>query len=281
MTDAHKLRTMSYEVSEELAPTWEARRGFIEEVAAPVREWMIRELAPQPGDTVLELAAGVGDTGFALAPIIGSDGRLVSTDFSPAMLEAARRRGSQLGIENVDYEVIDAESIEFDDDSVDGVLCRFGYMLMADSGAALAETRRVLRPGGRLTLAVWAAPEHNPFFAITAMTLVQHGHLPPPEPPPAPGLFSMASPKRTRSLLESAGFTEARTEQIPLHFEFDDFDDYLGTIQDTAGPVAMALRGLDAAEREAIASRIEEALAPFASSRGFEMPGAALAAVAS
>jgi ubiquinone/menaquinone biosynthesis C-methylase UbiE len=80
--------------------------------------------------------------------------RLITTDFSPAMLEAARRRGAELGVANVDYRVIDAERIELHDDSVDGVLCRFWYMLMADPAAAFAETRRVLRPGGRLALAV-------------------------------------------------------------------------------------------------------------------------------
>jgi ubiquinone/menaquinone biosynthesis C-methylase UbiE len=80
--------------------------------------------------------------------------RLITTDFSPAMLEAARRRGAELGVANVDYRVIDAERIELHDDSVDGVLCRFWYKLMADPAAAFAETRRVLRPGGRLALAV-------------------------------------------------------------------------------------------------------------------------------
>ena len=73
------------------------------------------------------------------------------------MVEAARRRGTELGLENVEYLVMDAERIELDADSVDGVLCRFGYMLMADQAAALAETRRVLRAGGRLALAVWGA----------------------------------------------------------------------------------------------------------------------------
>src|SRR5262245_2040503 len=63
--------------------------------------------------------------------------------------------------------------------------------------AALAETRRVLRPGGRLALSVWGAPERNPWATIGAMTLVERGHIPPPEPG-APGVFAMASEKRTR-----------------------------------------------------------------------------------
>ena len=153
---------------------------------------------------MLELAAGVGETGFEAAALVGESGRLITTDFSPAMLEAARRRGTELGVANVEYRVIDAERIELDDDSVDGVLCRFGYMLMADPAAAFAETRRVLRPGGRLTLAVWGALERNPFFAIIGISLVQRGHIPPPEPPPAPGPFSMASAERLEELVREA-----------------------------------------------------------------------------
>ena len=77
------------EVAEQIAPTWAKRRAQIEEYSTPVRHWMLRELDPQEGDTVLELAAGVGDTGFEAAAIIGGNGRLVTSDFSPGMLEAA------------------------------------------------------------------------------------------------------------------------------------------------------------------------------------------------
>jgi ubiquinone/menaquinone biosynthesis C-methylase UbiE len=132
--------------------TVERRRADVEEVSTPVREWMLRELRPQEGDTVLELAAGVGETGFEAAKIVGETGRLNTSDFSPAMLEAARRRGTELGVTNVDYRVIDAERIELDDDSVGGVLCRFGYMLMPDPAAALAETRRHRGGRGQLQL---------------------------------------------------------------------------------------------------------------------------------
>lgn len=241
---------------------------------------MGRELAPRPGDTVLELASGVGDTGFESAAILGDGGRLISTDFSPAMVEAARRRGAELGLQNVEYRVMDAERVELDPDSVDGALCRYGYMLMPDSAAALAETRRVLRPGGRLALAVWGAPERNPFFSIIAMNLVQRGHIPPPEPG-APGIFSMASEERTSSLLEGAGFSEVRTEEVPARFAFGDVEEYMSFVIDTAGPIALALRGLPEEEREAIKAQLEEALASFATDGGYELPGVSLAAVAS
>jgi ubiquinone/menaquinone biosynthesis C-methylase UbiE len=268
-----------YEIAEAIAPGWERRWAQIEEFATPVREWMLRELAPRRGDTVLELAAGVGDTGFEAAAMVGEAGRLISTDFSPAMLAAARRRGTELGVANVDYRVMEAERIELGDDSVDGVLCRFGYMLMAEPAQALTETRRVLRPGGRLALAVWGAPEQNPFVLTIAISLVQHGHMPPPEPP-GPPVFSMASSERTAALLEGAGFSSVRTEEVPVRFLAPDADGYLDFVADTSGPLGLAVQVLSAADREVIKAEVEESLARFAGEKGYEIPGAALCAVA-
>jgi ubiquinone/menaquinone biosynthesis C-methylase UbiE len=280
MPTAEQHRIRSYEVWETIAPSWERRQAFVEENATPVRRWMLDELAPRPGETILELAAGAGETGFEAARLLGPDGRLITTDFAPAMVEAARRRGRDLGIENVEYRVIDAEQIELDSDSVDGVLCRYGYMLMPDPAAALAETRRVLRPGGRLTLAVFGSPDHNPFFAILAMALVQRGHMPPPDPD-GPGLFSMASEERTTGLLEGAGFSVVRTDWVPApRFEFGDVEEYLSLIGDTAGPIAFALRPLPRDEREQIKAQLQKAFAPFATDEGYELPGLTLAAAA-
>jgi SAM-dependent methyltransferase len=274
-------RRAIYEIAEAIAPTWERRRAEVEEVATPVREWMLRQLRPREGDTVLELAAGVGETGFEAAGIVGEHGRLITSDFSPAMLDAARRRGTELGVKNVEYRVIDAERIKLDADSVDGVLCRFGYMLMADPAAALAQTRRVLRPGGRLTLAVWGALERNPFFGTIAISLIQRGHVDPPEPPPAPGPFSMASAERTRQLLRDVGFNEVRTEEVAVRFELPDVDEYLSVIADTAGPIGLALRALEEADRAAVRADVEDAFGRFATQDGYELPGVALCAVAS
>jgi ubiquinone/menaquinone biosynthesis C-methylase UbiE len=198
------------QIAEAIAPTWERRRAQLEEISAPMRGWMLRELAPRAGDTVLELAAGVGDTGFDAAVLVGERGRLICTDISPAMVDAARRRGGERGLRNVEYRVMDAERNDLDDGSVDGVLCRLGYMLMPDPQRALAETRRVLRPGGRAALSVWGAAERNPFFMIAAIGLVRHGHLPPPDPE-GPPPFRMADAARTARLLESAGFGTVRT----------------------------------------------------------------------
>jgi ubiquinone/menaquinone biosynthesis C-methylase UbiE len=269
-----------YELAEAIAPGWERRRARIEENTAAVREWMVAEVEPRPGDIVLELAAGAGDTGFDAAAIVGEHGRLISTDFSPAMVEVARRRGAERGLANVEYRVMDAERIELDAASVDRVLCRFGFMLMADPAAALAEARRVLRPGGRLALAVWGAPERNPWITIGFALLVERGHVPPPQPSGEPDPFAMASEAQTRALLERAGFTAVRTEEVPVRFTFRDIDDYFTFTADTGGAIAPVLRGMADDEREALKAQLGAAFAPFRAEHGYELGGIALSAVA-
>jgi SAM-dependent methyltransferase len=278
--DIEGYRRTSHEVWEAMAPGWERWRGQLADALTPVRGWLIRELAPRSGETVLELGAGTGETGFEAAELLGADGRLISTDFSSDMVEVARRRGTELGLSNLDYRVVDAERIKLDTGSLDGVLCQSTYMLVADPAAALAETRRVLRPGGRLALSVWGAPERNPWASIAAMILIERGHVPPPEPG-APGVFSLASEERTAALLDGAGFASVRTEQVPVRFAFRDLADYERWVLDVTGPLAMVARKLPEDEREVLRTRLEEAFVPFSADGGYDLPGVALCAVAS
>lgn len=263
-----------------MAPGWERWRVQLEAALAPVRDWMIRELAPERDNVVLELAAGPGDTGFAAAAHVGELGRLISTDFSPEMVEVARRRGDELGLHNVDYRVIDAERMELDTDSVDRVLCQNGYMLMADPAAALSETRRVLRPDGRLVLAVWGAPDHNPWVSIAARLLIERGHMAAPQPG-SPGIFSMGSEQRTLGLLEAAGFSTVRTDQVAVRFAFADVDEYVLWATEVGGPLAPVIQKLGEEERETVKAHLQEAFVPFAAKGGYRLPGVCLNAVAS
>lgn len=264
----------------EMAPGWERAREERERIAAPVTEWLVRELAPQPGQTILELAAGQGDVGFAVAPLLGEDGRLVSTDFSPAMLEIARRRGEQLGLTNVEHRVLDAESIELEDDSVDGVLCRWGFMLMPEPATALAETRRVLRAGGRLAFSVWGSGERNPWIALAGRILVAHGHMPAPQPG-EPGMFVLGDEGKLRDLVEGAGFTVARIEEVPVSNDFPSVEEYVRRSTDMGGMFARAWSEAPEEERERMTEELRDAFAPYALDGRYELPGVALCAAAS
>jgi SAM-dependent methyltransferase len=254
------------------AAGWERRRSEIAEITAPVTEWLLTHLDPQPGDTLLELAAGPGDTGAAASPMLGEEGRLISTDFAPEMLEVAKRRAAELGLTNVEHRVLDAEDMDLEDDSVDRVLCRFGYMLMSDPAAALAETRRVLRPGGRLALAVWREGPRNPWVSLAGRMLVERGLVPPPEPG-TPGMFSMASDDRLRELLGGAGFAVERAEDVPVTFCYGDVDEYVASARDTGGTFARAWGEASEDEREAMTQELADAFAPYTANGGYELPG--------
>ncbi|HSJ74097.1 MAG TPA: methyltransferase domain-containing protein [Miltoncostaeaceae bacterium] len=277
MPDEDRRRAL-VEISEAMAPGWERRRARIDGAVAPVREWLVRALAPAPGDTVLELAAASGDTGLDAAAAVGEGGRLIATDLTPAMVEIGRRRAAEVRARNVEHRVMDAERIDLPDGSVDGVLCRFGYMLMVDPAAALAGTRRVLRPGGRVALAVWGPPERNPWLAIGGAALQERGHVPPPDPG-EPSPFAMASAERILAMLAEAGLKGARVEEVPVVWAYRDAEDYIEIMSDTA-PVGRVIRGLPAGERDELRRRLEAAFAPFASGDGLAVPGVALCALA-
>jgi len=173
--------------------------------------------------------------------------------------EAKRQLFGRVGI---DLFAGPTETLVIADDSVDAVVCRWGYMLMADPAAALAESRRVLRDGAPLAFAVWGPPERNQWASLPAMTLVQRGHMPPPEPG-APGIFALADPERIRSLVTGAGFAEPELEEITFDFTYADFADVWDVLIRLAGPLAAAIEGLDEVERQATRDAIEEAVAPF------------------
>jgi SAM-dependent methyltransferase len=263
------------------AAGWGQRADGLQAAVMPVSAWMVEAIRPQPGQTVLELAAGPGITGFLAAELVQPGGRLITTDFAEPMLEGARQRAAQLGLDNVEFRVVDAESIDLDTASVDAVLCRWGYMLMADAGSAFGETRRVLRPGGRVALSAWEGPEHNAWAAAPMMALVQRGLVPLPDPDD-PGMFALGKPGRIEALLADAGFLDVHVETVDVEMTYDGLDDFLAITTDCSRPFADALDGLDPAARAEVEAAVGEGLADFRAEDGsMRVPGRTLVATAS
>lgn len=225
----------------EQAEGWAARREQLRTVTMPVSAWMIDALDPQPGHTLLELAAGTGDTGLLAAELVAPGGVLISSDFSPAMLSVAQRRAEELGVDNVRFKQIDADtSIDLETASIDGVLCRWAYMLLADPGTALRETRRILRPGGRVALAAWTAPEDNPWAALPARELVARGLAEPPDPA-LPHQFAWAAEGVIAEQLEAAGFAEHAVEALDFPMTYRSPADWWATLAACSGRFAAAV----------------------------------------
>jgi SAM-dependent methyltransferase len=255
-----------------VADGWGRRRGEMWEATQPVSERMVELLAPQPGDTVLELAGGSGDTGFLAAERIGRSGRLIESDFVEEIVHNARRRGAELELENAEFQVIDAEAIGLPDESVDGVLCRWGFMLASDPAAALAETRRVLRPNGRVAFAVWGTPDENLWASTVGRVLVEHGLVPPPEPD-TPGPFRLGDRERVKALVAGAGLDLAAHEDLEVEFRYDDADDFWETTLDVSQALRAAAASGDVAAVAAARTDLGERLEAFRAGDSIVMTG--------
>ncbi|HEV2752839.1 MAG TPA: methyltransferase domain-containing protein [Solirubrobacteraceae bacterium] len=262
--DPATFRRESAERWARAAGGWAANRAVFQAAVSPVSAWMIEAVEPQRGQRVLELAAGPADTGLMAAELTRPGGTLICTDIAEEMLDTARARAAELGLEDgVEFRVMDAEWIDLPTADVDAVLCRFGYMLLADPAAALRETRRVLRPRGRVALATWAAREHTPWLAVPGEELSRMtGESPDPS---APGPFALADREVLEDALGGAGFLETTIEQLDLTFAYEDLDTWWDVQLDLGANLRAGVTALDPAQRdelrEAIDARLDEYVA--------------------
>lgn len=230
---------------------------------------------------MLELAAGPGDTGFLAAELIAPGGTLISSDAVDEMVDRARARAAELGIENVEFRTIDAEWIDLPTADLDGVLARWVYMLLADPSTALGETRRVLRPGGRVALAAWAGPQDNLWASAPVAELVATVAIEAPDLD-ATNMFAFRDPQRIQTLLEQAGFTDIAIEQIPIVFRYPSLDDWWDTQLDISTSLADAVGALTPAQRDDLRDAIDARLASHVAGDGaVALPGLTHVAAAS
>ena len=270
-----EARERSRSVWDAMAPGWETGRQDLWEFSRPVSEWLIEQLDPRPGQTILDLAAGLGETGFLAARRVGETGRVLVTDFAPRMVGAARRRAAEFGVTNADFRQLDGERMDLESESVDGVVCRWGYMLMTDPGAAFGETYRVMRPGGRLALSVFGAPDRNPWASLVGRVLVAEKHIPPPVPG-SPGIFGLSDPKRIRELLIGAGFVSLDVADMSLTWRFPSLDAYWWLLTEMAGAISPILRGLAPEAQAKVRTQLDEMAQPFRADDGYAFPALCL-----
>ncbi len=279
-TEAEELDHRQRELWRRGAQGWERRQASLREKTAPVSQWLVDAIGPQPGERVLELAAGPGETGFIAAQRIGPEGRLLCTDQAPEMIEVARRRASELELTNVDFAVIDAQELDLEPGSFDAALCRWGYMLMADPNEAMRRTHVALRGEGRLAMATWDRPDRNLWMAAPAMALVGQGVIPPPDPAD-PSPFALPDPVDVELRLRSAGFASVRTDRLQFSQRYPSFDEYWAETLDCGAPVAAAVAGLEAAQVEDVQMATRQALSQFTTDDGgIDVPANAVVAVA-
>jgi SAM-dependent methyltransferase len=279
--DANDHRRESLAGWEEAASGWTRRADAIRTFGAPVSAWMLDAVSLQPGERVLELAAGLGETGMMAAEQVAPMGGVIVSDQAETMLAGARARAQELELNNIEFQVLNAEWIDLPLASVDAVLCRWGYMLMADPAAAFAETRRVLRPGGRLAIAVWDSIELNPWASIPGLVLGERG-LQSRSPEGTPGPFALADVARLTELLATAGFTSIDVDTLELSQVQPSFDAFWETTLDISRGFHDAVLSRPESEIADIRATLQKRLQPYADGDGgLRIPGRTLVARAS
>src|SRR5438876_3228888 len=149
-----------------VASAWGDNADYVDARVAALAHKMLDLVDLQPGARVLELACGPGGLGIAAAARVAPGGEVVMSDVAAEMTSIAAARARAAGVGNASTLVLDLEQVDQPDGNYDAVVCREGFMFAVDPARAAREVARVLRPGGRVALAVWGAPERNPWLAV-------------------------------------------------------------------------------------------------------------------
>lgn len=171
------------------------------------------------GKSLLDVACGTGELAAAAA-LKGA--KVTAIDFAAPMVEQAKSLNA-----SVDYRLGDAQQLDFADAVFDGVTCAFGLLHLDDPDQAVAEARRVLRPGGRYTFVVWRSPEQGcDFYRLILDAVKQHGSLD-VALPPSPPVFRFSDPQECQRVLLAQGFVQPKVEIINLSWQTRLAQDFL------------------------------------------------------
>jgi SAM-dependent methyltransferase len=212
---------------------------------------MVKAVGAAKGVAALDLCCGHGIVAKGLSE---AGAEVTGIDFAPAMLELARQRAP-----GVTFVEGDATALAYQDDSVDAVTMGFGILHIPDSIQALAEIKRVLRPGGKFAYSVWHGPEISAAFRIVFGKIQKHGD-PSIVLPPGPAIHDYADKDFAFAALESAGFSDPHLQTIDSYWTLDDpgipYDHFLeGTVRGAA-----LLRSQPKANQDAIRTAIGDAV---------------------
>jgi SAM-dependent methyltransferase len=279
MEAALELRKNLHGMWASVASGWGEHADYTDERAASITQKLLQLSDPRTGDRVLELACGPGGLGLAAAERVLPGGEVVLSDVVAEMTSIAAQRAEARGLTNVTTEILDLEQIDQPDESYDLVLCREGLMLAVDPAGAAREIRRVLRPSGRVALAVWGPRDRNPWLGVVLDSV--SAQLGAPIPPPGiPGPFALEDADKLTNILEGAELSDVTVSELDVPLQIGSFDEWWERTTALAGPLAKMLESLHPDAAEELRARAQEAAKPYETPDGLEFPGVTLVAAA-
>ena len=231
---------------------------------APAQAALLDALALRAGEEVLDVACGTGLVSFAAADAVGPHGRVLGVDLSGHMVEEAVRGSG--GRHHVHFARMDAEALALPPTSFDVALCALGLMYLPDPLRGVREMVRVLRPGGRLGLAVWGERERcgwAPVFGIVDAEVRSDV---------CPLFFALGQGAALAELCATAGLTDIRQQRLATVLGYRDGAEACAAAF-IGGPVALAWSRFDAAARARAHERYLSAIDPWRRGTRYELPG--------
>jgi SAM-dependent methyltransferase len=234
--------------------TWAQLQTLMDRQLEPLGLEAQRVLNPKPGERLIDIGCGSGQTTLALAQAVGPQGSVLGLDLSRPMLDVAEKRAEAAGLPAT-FAARDVQTAQWDQ-AYDGAYSRFGVMFFADPGAAFANIRKALKPGGRLAFVCWRPYDQNPWMAEPLKAAEAFLPPSPPSDPTAPGPFAFADPERVRGILAGAGFVDVEIAPFDTGVGSGDLEDAMLVAQ-RIGPLGAAIR-----ENPEAAPKVLEAVRP-------------------
>lgn len=241
---------------------------------SPAHVGLLQMAPPLAGQAVIDSACGTGLVTLAAALAVGAQGRVVGTDISGLMIDAARRQASEAGLRHVHFERMDAESLDLPDADFDLAYCALGLMYMPDPAAAMRELHRVLRRGGRVAVAVWGERSRCGWSGVFPIVDAEVSS------DVCPLFFQLGNEGALAQLCTEAGFVDACEVRIQVGLEYADADAACDAAL-VGGPVAMAWSRFDEETRRRVRRRYLDDIARFGDGDGYRIPGEFVLMVAS
>jgi len=230
---------------------------------------LLARVDPKIRERCLDIATGPGEPAMSIARMVGLDGKVTGIDLSEEMIRAANEGAQRRRIPNVEFRVMDAEKMDFPDETFDLAVSRFGFQIFTNPDTVAREAHRVLAPKGRIGVTVWSTAEKaSAIHAVVGPMLEfaepdETGYLPTP--------YELGGPGEMVKLFEDAGFHEAKEERKTHAMTYKNENEYVDVFVEGT-PLGHSIREEDPLVQKKILARTRENLRQWRTRKGIEIP---------